>query len=164
QWAMLGYAVVAPDYAGLGTDVRHQYLTPPAQARDIINAVPAARKAVKELGEKRIAIGHSQGGAGIAVAEVQHQIKDPHYPGANALAPVGDVEPFLEQVNNSKYRGYCAFLAYGIKSVYPDFEYGDFLTPQAVKHMSDVDKGGWWVTHATFAYNVPIGKVLQPGW
>src|SRR5262249_3204239 len=148
----------------LGTGVRHQYLTPTAQARDIINAVPAARKAVKELGEKWIAIGHSQGGAVIAVAEMQHQIKDRNYLGAIALAPVGDVEPFLEQVNNSKYRGYCAFLAYGIKSVYPDFEYRDFLTPEAVKYMTDVDKGGWWVTHATFAYNVPIGKVLKPGW
>ena len=39
QWVMLGYAVVAPDYAGLGTDVRHQYLTPPAQAQDIITAL-----------------------------------------------------------------------------------------------------------------------------
>jgi hypothetical protein len=32
QWPMLGYAVVAPDYAGLGTAVRHQYLAAPAQA------------------------------------------------------------------------------------------------------------------------------------
>ncbi len=170
QWAMLGYAVVAPDYAGLGTDVRHQYLTPPAQAQDIIHAVPAAREAVKKLGqklgEKWIAIGHSQGGAVVVVAEMQMQnkIKDPGYLGAIALAPVGDLVPFLEKIDNTENRFYAAFVAYGIKSVYPEFNYEDFLAPNAAKHMLVVEKGGWLVTHATFAHNVPAGTVLKPDW
>ena len=61
QWPTLGYAVVAPDYAGLGTDVPHQYLAAPAQAQDVLNAVPAARDAVSQLGTRWVAIGHAQG-------------------------------------------------------------------------------------------------------
>jgi acetyl esterase/lipase len=165
QWPMLGYAVVAPDYAGLGTDVPHQYLAAPAQAQDVINAVPAARKAVKELGLRWVAIGHSQGaGAVIMVAEMQSKIKDANYLGAIALAPVGDLEPVFEHINKSTGRGYAAFLAYGIKAVYPDFEYGDILTPKAVERMPVVENGGWFVTLATFAHHVPVGEVLKPGW
>jgi alpha-beta hydrolase superfamily lysophospholipase len=165
QWPMLGYAVVAPDYAGLGTDVPHQYLAAPAQAQDVINAVPAARQAVKELGPRWVAVGHSQGaGAVLCVAEIQSQRKDPNYLGAIALAPVGDLGPVFEHIHRSPNRGYVAFLAYGIKAVYPTFKYEDILTPQATGLMQRVDKGGWFVTLATFAHEVPAGKLLKPGW
>jgi pimeloyl-ACP methyl ester carboxylesterase len=165
QWVMLGYAVVAPDYAGLGTNVPHQYLAAPAQAQDVIYAVPAARRTVKELGKKWLAIGHSQGaGAVLCVAETQSKLKDPSYLGAIALASVGDLEPVFEHIHQSSGRGYIAFLAYGIKAVYPDFNYSDFLTPQAARLMRLVDKGGWFVTLATFAYQVPAGKMLKPDW
>src|SRR5262245_31915465 len=95
QWVLLGYAVVAIDYAGLGTNTPHEYLAARAQAHDVIYAVPAARKAVKDLGEKWVAIGHSQGaGAVLCAAEMQHTIPDRNYLGCIALAPVGDLEPF----------------------------------------------------------------------
>jgi alpha-beta hydrolase superfamily lysophospholipase len=165
QWAMLGYAVVAPDYAGLGTNVPHQYLAAPAQAQDVINTVPAARQAVKQLGEKWVAIGHSQGGGAVLfVAEMQHAIKDPNYLGAISLAPVGDLEPVFEHINNSTNRGYAAFLAAGIKATFPEFKYGDFLTPEAAELMKVAETGGWFVTLATFAHKVPAGKVLKPDW
>src|SRR5262249_14851371 len=119
QWVLLGYAVVAPDYAGLGTNVPHQYLAAPAQAQDVINAVPAAREAVKklggqcQLGDRWIAIGHSQGaGAVLRVAELQSKLKDPNYVGAIALAPAGDLEAVFERIHQSPSRGYVAFLAY----------------------------------------------------
>ena len=34
QWPLLGYAVVAPDYAGLGTNVPHQYRAYPGLDHD----------------------------------------------------------------------------------------------------------------------------------
>jgi hypothetical protein len=66
-----------------------------------------------------------------------------------------------------KYRGYVAFVAFGIKAVYPEFETSDILTPQADKIMSVVENGGWFVTLATFAdkkIGVPVGQVLKAGW
>lgn len=41
----VGFAVVAVDYAGLGTEVPHEYTTLAAQANDVINGVAAARPA-----------------------------------------------------------------------------------------------------------------------
>src|SRR5262249_24363891 len=138
QWVMLGYAVVAVDYAGLGSNVPHQYLMPPAQAQDVINAVAAARPAVRELGHKWLVIGHSQGaGAAICVAQMQFKIQDPNYLGALALAPVGDLLSFCEHIHNEACRGYIGFMAYGIRSVFPDFKCGDILTPDAMKLMPD---------------------------
>jgi acetyl esterase/lipase len=165
QWPMLGYAVVAPDYAGLGTAVPHQYLAAPAQAQDVINAVPAARKAVPNLGRKWVAIGHSQGAAAVLyVAELQSQVKDPNYLGAVALAPGTDrLVLFHMTSKNSATHGYLAFQAYGIRAIYPEFRYSDFLTPEAVKLMPVVKKGGWYVSLATFAYKIPVGKMVKPG-
>src|SRR5581483_1330879 len=58
-YAMMGYAVVATDYAGLGTEGPHQYMSLAAQAHDVINSIPAARAVVPELGPKWVAVGHS---------------------------------------------------------------------------------------------------------
>jgi pimeloyl-ACP methyl ester carboxylesterase len=165
QWALLGYAVVAPDYAGLGTNTPHEYLAAPAQAHDIIYALPAARKAVKDLGEKWVAIGHSQGGGAVLrVAEMQNTNRDRNYLGCIALAPAGDLEAVFKQVNKTEARGYAAFLAYGIKSVYPEFDPGDFLTHEALKLLPVVEQSGWFVTLATFSENVAPGNVLKLGW
>jgi pimeloyl-ACP methyl ester carboxylesterase len=166
QWPLLGYAVVAPDYAGLGTDVPHQYLVAPAQAQDVIHAVPAARKAVPELGARWVAIGHSQGATAVLfVAELQHQMKapDPNYLGAVALSPGTDRLPLLQSaVKRPTSHGYLAFLAYGIKAVYPEFSYASFLTPEAIKLMPVVETGGWYVTLASFAHKIPVGKMVLP--
>jgi acetyl esterase/lipase len=167
QWPMLGYAVVAPDYAGLGTDVPHQYLLAPAQANDVLNAVPAARKAFPQLGARWVAVGHSQGATAVLfVAELQGQRKvpDPNYLGAVALSPGTDRLLLLRAaIKNPANHGYLAFLAYGIKAVYPEFQYSDFLTPEAVKLMLVVKEGGWFVTLATFAHKVPVGKMVLSG-
>lgn len=40
-----GYAVVATDYAGLGTPGQHAYLNKIPQANDVIYSIPAARQA-----------------------------------------------------------------------------------------------------------------------
>src|SRR3984957_3747795 len=44
-----GFAVVATDYHGLGTEGPHQYVNKIAQARDVIYSMPAARAALPSL-------------------------------------------------------------------------------------------------------------------
>jgi acetyl esterase/lipase len=99
---------------------------------------------------------------------MQNERKDANYLGAISLAPVADVGDWAESMNCSpKYRGYVAFVAFGIKAVYPEFETSEILTPQADKLMPVVEKGGWFVTLATFAdkeIGIPVGKVLKAGW
>lgn len=67
SWSLLvksGYAVVAPDYAGLGNDyIEHQYLSFPAHANDLYYGMVAARQALPDsFTNEWMSVGHSQGG------------------------------------------------------------------------------------------------------
>lgn len=136
-----------------------------AQAYDVIHAVPAARAAVSALGRRWVVVGHSQGGAAaVKVAELEADRRDPGYLGAIALAGGGRIDQILEQMARTPNGGYAAFFAYGLKAVYPDFEYAAVLTPEAAALMPVVRDGGWLTTLATVAYRVPMGQVLRPDW
>lgn len=96
---LAGYAVFAPDYAGLGIDkdhsgrhIVHEYLGHPAQANDICYGVQAALKAFENLSKHFVVIGHSQGG-GAAWGVAQRQAHRPvdGYLGAIAVCPVTNV-------------------------------------------------------------------------
>ena len=98
QLALSGFAVVAPDYAGLGVGqlpngdrVAHQYNAAPAQANDLAYAIQAARLAFSEQLKKNgpfVAIGHSQGGAAAwAFAERQAVEPVPGYRGTVTISP-----------------------------------------------------------------------------
>jgi hypothetical protein len=53
-----GFAVIATDYHGLGTQGPHEYLNKTAQGRDVIYAIPAAHAAVPLLARRWVVIGH----------------------------------------------------------------------------------------------------------
>jgi uncharacterized membrane protein HdeD (DUF308 family) len=58
-----GWAVVAPDYPGLGTDGPHPYLIGVPEARSALDAVRPARELDDvELSDNTVSWGHSQGG------------------------------------------------------------------------------------------------------
>jgi pimeloyl-ACP methyl ester carboxylesterase len=162
----MGYAVVATDYAGLGSNVPHQYLVGASQANDVINGLKAARAAIPELGPKWVAVGHSQGArAVIEVALLENDIRDSGYLGAISLAPGGgDPSAFLDALQQTPYRGYLAFVAFGAKATFPEFAYEEILTPAAVAHMPAAETSGWMGTMATFAWEVAPGQMLKEGW
>ena len=96
-----GFAVVATDYHGLGTEGPHQYVNKIAQGRDVIYSIPAARMAVPSLGQRWVAVGHSQGGlAAWSVAEMQATLKDPDYLGAISVSGAADVKSILQQMGD----------------------------------------------------------------
>jgi len=80
EYVMLGYAVVATDYAGLGTGGRHAYLDMSSNTTDVINSIPAAHAAVPDLSKKWLVIGHSQGGlSSLGVAQLEGSVKNPNF-------------------------------------------------------------------------------------
>ncbi|KXT02151.1 hypothetical protein AC578_5972 [Pseudocercospora eumusae] len=111
--ALQGFAVVAPDYAGLGIDTlasgqqfHHQWLTAPSQANDLANAIVAARKAFPQVLHPNgsfVVMGHSQGGrAAWAFAERQGTSPIAGYRGTVALAPpVKAIEQVDRAIANS---------------------------------------------------------------
>jgi len=67
-WASLGYPVIAPDYAGLGTTGVQGYTDNRDTARSVVDSVEALRKFVTaKLSQQVVIDGHSQGG-GAALA------------------------------------------------------------------------------------------------
>ncbi|MGW6781041.1 alpha/beta hydrolase family protein [Brucella pseudogrignonensis] len=68
-WLQRGYVVVAPDYAGLGTEGIHHYLVGVDASRDLLNLVRAARTIdPTRVGSDVALMGASQGGQAVLFA------------------------------------------------------------------------------------------------
>ena len=52
---------------------------------------------------------------------------EPNYPRRHRIAPGGDVVEMVTRIASAPYRGYLAFIAFGIRSITPDFDYAEFL-------------------------------------
>ena len=133
MYVNLGYAVVATDYAGLGTHFRNAFLDGPSNATDVINSVPAARAAVPQLGARWIVMGETEGAlAAMVVADKESEIRDPNYLGAIAISVLANVRETYEHPVNGSASAMLPSLAYGIKTVYPQFRITDVLTDKAL--------------------------------
>jgi pimeloyl-ACP methyl ester carboxylesterase len=161
-----GFAVVATDYHGLGTEGPHQYVNKTAQSRDVIYSIPAAKAAVGSLGSHWVVDGHSQGGlAAWGVAEAEHGLKDPNYLGAVSVAGVAREVDFFSHLNDTPGVGfYLAFMAAGMAARFPEFNPHDLLSDGMLEHYADVTtKGCFFYGYATYAAT-PVGTLLRPGW
>lgn len=162
-----GFAVVATDYHGLGTETPHEYVNKIAQGRDVIYSIPAARTAVPALGRRWVVIGHSQGGlAAWSVAEMQAILHDPDYLGAISVAGAADLKSVLVAMGSpgSASSYYLGYMAYAMHVRTPSFQPADMLTDKALKRYADVTTQGCWnYAYAAFI-NAPAGPVLKPGW
>jgi Secretory lipase len=141
MYVRLGYAVVATDYTGLGTGFRSAFADMPSNALDLIYSIPAARRAVPQLGPRWIAMGTGEGGMAVAgVAELESDIHDRDYLGSVVISRLADPHELYEPVDALTYK-LPLFLAYGIKTVYPQFEVTDMLSSEAIplyQHVGDV--------------------------
>jgi hypothetical protein len=161
-----GFAVVAPDYHGLGTEGPHQYLNPAAQAHDVIDAIPAARAALPELGSRWVADGHSEGGrAAWAVGEEETTLKDPNYLGAVSVAGAINLDSFLGNASGTKGAGfYVPFIAFGVKARFPAFDPAGMLNAKGLAHYGDVTtKGCWFYSYASYG-GADIAELVKPKW
>jgi alpha-beta hydrolase superfamily lysophospholipase len=167
EYVMLGYAVVATDYAGLGTQGRHAYLDMLSNATDVVNSIPAAHAAVPDLSQKWLVIGHSQGGlSSLGVAELEDRIKDPNFLGTVALAGASDLQDGIESVLNARLpvlNGLVAFWVYGVKTVYPQLQLKDVLTDKALALYDRSVEDGCSAASGAFAA-LPTDQILQHGW
>ena len=129
----LGYAVVATDYAGLGTDFRNAVMDLQSNAADVINSIAAARAAVPQLGARWVAMGPYLGAnVSIAVGELESKIRDPNYLGGVAIAGVADLNDVYDRLSKEQSLRMMALLAYGVKTVFPSFDVRDMLTDKAL--------------------------------
>ena len=143
QFISQGWAVVAPDYAGLGTTGRSEFVNKTAESNDVINAVRAARRARTDLSPRWVLWGHSQGGgAALAVAERQAVHADAGFLGTVATSPAADLTATVESVVGTPgMGGFVPLIASGAKVTNPRTHLGQVLSPQARRLLPVIPAG-----------------------
>ncbi|WP_370619482.1 lipase family protein [Mumia qirimensis] len=142
RWIDRGYAVVATDYQGLGTDGVHSYLIGEAEGRASVDMVRAARRLSPALGRKWLAYGHSQGGhAALFATDVADRwAPELDLVGAVGLAPGSQLSTFVPQIRNLPVENIASFLPLIIRGVETAGVSTDgLLTPRAQALMADAD-------------------------
>jgi hypothetical protein len=129
----LGYAVVASDYAGLGTNFPYAVMDVPSNAQDVINSVAGARSALPQLGSKWLVAGYGHGSrVALGVAEALPKNADANYLGAIGILGVADPPEFYEHLAQGPAYPTLVFLVQGIKNRYAGFRVEDMLTDKGV--------------------------------
>lgn len=161
-----GFAVVATDYHGLGTEGPHEYLNKIAQARDVIYAIPAARAAAPALGRRWVVDGHSQGGrAAWGVAEIETRSHDTGYLGAVSVAGSSDMRDFVASLQRpGALAFYQDYVAFGVQVAAPGFAPGRMLSGAPLRRYDDLAaKGCWDYAYARFL-DQKTALPLAAGW
>ena len=162
MYVNLGYAVVATDYTGLGTDFRNAFLDGPSNATDVITSISAARAAVPGLGARWIVMGEAEGSiAAVAVAEMENEIRDPSYLGSIAISGVPSAEEIYEHFTLGSSSLMLTSLAYGIKTVYPQFQETDLLTEKGLALYHHIEQ---MCSQARSIPELPPAEVTKPSW
>jgi hypothetical protein len=129
----LGYAVVAADYTGLGTDFRNAFSDGPSNATDLMASIPAARAAMPQLGVRWILMSEAEGNlAAVAVAEKENEIRDPGYLGSIVISGLFGAKELYGNSPLGSSSLMLTSLAYGIKTVYPQFQVTEMLTEKGL--------------------------------
>jgi pimeloyl-ACP methyl ester carboxylesterase len=176
--ALAGFAVVAPDYAGLGvshfangTRIPHAWLSSPSQANDLANAVLAAHTAFPSLSKRFVVMGHSQGGAA-AYAFAQRQAIEPvsGYLGTVAIAPltanIKQITAALDDPTDPTLQTTLGFQQKTIAAItadYPAYNYSG-MTEQALERWEiEMQYSGCLPTESLLWYNTTF-SIGKPGW
>ncbi|MET7770639.1 lipase family protein [Nocardia sp. NPDC005366] len=153
RFVALGYAVVAPDYAGLGTTGETELGNKTAEADDVIGAVRSAGQAVADLSDRWVLWGHSQGGgAALGVAERQAVRPDPGYLGAVVTSPAADLTALVTHTAETpSLGGFLPLIARGAEVGDPGVRLDRILTPRALDLLDSTRTGCLDVVSAVYS-------------
>ncbi len=157
----LGFAVVASDYTGLGSNFPHAALDMRSNALDVLYAVPAARAALPQLAGKWLVAGYAHGGlVSVGVAEAAAQLADPNFLGAIAISGLAEPDQIFPRLAESSSYATLVFLAKGIAAVFPGFRPQDMITVDAMPLFQYVDRA----CEASSGPPLAAKQVLQAAW
>src|SRR6478735_819828 len=146
RWLKAGYAVVRPDYDGLGTPSTRPYLIGVSQGRSVLDMVRAARKLDRTLGKKVVVAGHSQGGHAALCAGSLAGKWPPELDvrGTLALAPashLGEQAGLLGALTSpSPLSGLAAMIVRGVDNEHQDLGIAALLSDRARALFPQVDE------------------------
>ncbi|MBF6330666.1 alpha/beta fold hydrolase [Nocardia transvalensis] len=169
-----GFAVVAPDYLGLGRfdTGTHPYLELKTEASATIDLVRAARATHPELSRSWAVMGASQGGqAALGTGHLQQTYApDLDFRGTIALDPESNVEqllpaagPWMPDIPGLSGNGTTAFVASilsGLRETRPDVNVDSYLSPRGKEILDSI--GGLCLDRITDrVQGVSIGSLLS---
>lgn len=139
-----GWAMVATDYVGLGTEGPHPYLIGQGEGRSALDSIRAAHQLrTLTLSDQTVVWGHSQGGHAALWAGGLASIYAPELDivGVAALAPASDLEGLV--ANLPTVTGgilFAAFALAGYDAAYDDVRDGDYVDPSAQTLMRELSE------------------------
>ncbi|WP_067896263.1 lipase family protein [Nocardia vaccinii] len=159
-WLKQGYAIVAADYAGLGSPGAHPYLDGRVEAHNVVDAVRAASGHYPALAHKWVVVGQSQG-AGAAVSTARYATAfgpDLDYRGAVATGTPAYIEDVLTALGpgvppialSGDITAYTLYILNGLRTARPELNIDSYLTPE----------GRYWVDRARTECLGPLGAAL----
>ncbi|MFI6867949.1 lipase family protein [Nocardia sp. NPDC050406] len=160
-WLNQGYAIVAADYAGLGTPGDHPYLNGRVEAHNVVDAVKAATRQYSSLARKWVVVGQSQGGgAAVTTARYASEFGGPEldYRGAvgtgvpayieNILLPLGPHMPPIKL--GAHTTAYVLYILDGLRTTFPELNIDSYLN----------DSGRAWLDRANTSCLETFGNEL----
>ena len=129
------WALIVPDYIGLGSEGPHPYLIGVPTAQSSLDAVRAARQVEGlNLSNDVVVWGHSQGGGAALWVGVEAATYAPDVPllGVVAMAPASDLATLApHMLNNPAGALFGAYIIQAFSQVYPDVRFDDYIRPSA---------------------------------
>lgn len=141
HWLQQGYAVVASDYAGLGTPGLMSYLNGAATARGVVDSVRAAHGAGLPLSPKWALVGQSQGGgAALNTAARATSLSEGSgldYRGVVATGAPANIEAIFQWGGPgfppvtlpAGLTAYALYILAGFREQHPELDLNSLLTP-----------------------------------
>jgi predicted esterase len=131
QMLAAGYAVLVPDYVGLGVSTKSSYLVGESEGRALLDAIRAAGKVPGARIGAAVIWGYSQGGhAALWAGQLQPSYaSEVKLAGIAADAPLTDLAAVMSSAaKTGAYSTQSAFLLTSYAERYPDIEVGDYLS------------------------------------
>ncbi|SDT54561.1 lipase family protein [Actinoplanes derwentensis] len=167
-WIQAGFAFVATEYIGIGTEGSHAYLDATAEANAVIDSVRAARAVAPTLSSSYVVNGISQGGhATLATAAAaKERAPELRLAAAMADAPATKVEgyiplagPYIPPLPAPDYTTYVSYILAGLETARPDFDLDAYLTPAGRAVVDDAHELCYFDMN-TRTQGVSIGQML----
>jgi hypothetical protein len=135
-----GYAVAFADFQGLGAPGVHPYLDARTAGLNIIDSVRALRHTFKDVSNRWLAFGGSQGGAAVWAADEQAATYAPELDlvGAVAIAPAADVTGLVDNALagtlTDKQGPALQWIIESLARLHPDLNRDDYRHGAAAEH------------------------------
>src|ERR1017187_1281565 len=153
---------ITTDYRFGPARFRNAFLDGPSNASDVINSVLAARAAVPQLGARWIVMGEAEGAlAATGVAEKENEVRDPNYLGGIAISVLASARESYEHSVNGSSSAMLPSLAYGVKTVYPQFQVTDILTVKALPLYNQLEQT---CSQERTTPELSLAEIVKPGW